>query len=95
MARLPPYWPFLPFLDRTLEMGPRAAKVACPVLVMHARDDEVIPLALGRAVHDRITGSRLREWYEVPRGGHNDCTEADAGFFPRVGAFLDRALPRG
>jgi len=92
-ARLPPFWPFLPFLDGSLEMGAHAARVAYPVLVMHAREDEVIPLALGRAVHDRLTGSRLREWYEVPLGGHNDGFEADAGFFPRIGAFLDRALP--
>ena len=93
-ARLPPYWPFLPFLGGQLTTSRHAAKVGCPVLVMHARDDEVIPLALGRAVHDQLTGSRLREWYEVPRGGHNDSFEKDAAFFPRIGQFLDRALPR-
>ena len=94
-AQLPPFWPFLPFIGRALEMGPHAARVACPVLVMHARADEVIPFALGRAVHDRLTGSSRREWYEVPRGGHNDGFEADDGFFPRIDAFLDRALPQG
>lgn len=95
-ARLPPYWPFLPFLGGKLEMGSHPARVGCPVLVMHARADEVIPPALGRAVHDRLTGSRLREWYEIPRGGHNDAYAADPGFFPRVGAFLDHAgLPAG
>ena len=93
-ARLPPYWPFVPFLGGALEMGPHAGRVACPALVMHARDDEVIPVALGRAVHARLTGSRLREWHEIPRGGHNDAFETDPGFFPRIGAFLDRALPR-
>jgi len=93
-ARLPPYWPFLPFLGGALEMGAHAAKVEAPVLVMHARDDEVIPNALGRAVHAALTGSRLREWYEIPRGGHNDSFEADPGFFPRIGQFLERALPR-
>ncbi len=94
VARLPPYWPFLPFLDGALEMGRHPTRVACPALVMHARADEIIPLALGREVRDRLTGSRLREWYEVPRGGHNDCFEADPGFFPRIGAFLERALPQ-
>jgi fermentation-respiration switch protein FrsA (DUF1100 family) len=93
-ARLPPFWPFLPFLGGALEMGTHAAQVSSPALVMHARADEVIPFALGRAVHDRLSGSRLREWYEIPRGGHNDGFEADAGFFPRIDAFLDRALPR-
>lgn len=93
-ARMPLFWPFLPFLGGALEMGPHAARVFCPVLVMHARGDEVIPFALGRAVYDRLTGSRLREWYEASRGGHNDLSEADAGFFPRIGAFLQRGLPR-
>jgi pimeloyl-ACP methyl ester carboxylesterase len=93
-VRLPPYWPFLPFLGGALETGPHAGRVACPVLVMHARADEVIPFALGRAVHASLTGSRLREWHEIPRGGHNDAFEIDPGFFPRIGAFLDRALPR-
>ena len=93
-ARLPPFWPFLPFLRGTLEMGSHPAQVACPALVLHARDDEVIPLALGRTVHDRLTRSRLREWHEIPRGGHNDAFEVDPGFFPRIGAFLDRALAR-
>ena len=37
VARLPPYWPFLPFLGGALEMGPAPGRVACPVLVMHAR----------------------------------------------------------
>ncbi len=93
-ARMPLFWPFLPFLGGTLEMGPYPARITCPALVMHARADEVIPFALGRAVHDRLTASRQREWYEVPTGGHNDGYEADAGFFPRIGAFLERALPR-
>jgi hypothetical protein len=93
-ARLPPFWPFLPFLRGTLEMGPHPARVACPALVLHARSDEVIPFSLGRAVHDRLAGSRLREWYEIPRGGHNDAFELDPGFFPRIGAFIDRALRR-
>lgn len=92
-ARTPPFWPFLPFLSRALESGAHAARVRSPALVMHARADEVIPLALGRRVHGRLGASRLREWYEVPRGGHNDCFEADAGFFPRIGEFLERALP--
>lgn len=94
-ARMPLFWPFVPFLGGALEMGPHAARVACPVLVTHARGDEVIPLALGRAVFERLTGSRTREWYEAPRGGHNDLSEADMGFFPRIDSFLGRALPGG
>jgi fermentation-respiration switch protein FrsA (DUF1100 family) len=94
VARTPVLWPFIPFVSATLDMGAHAARIGLPVLVMHAREDEVIPVALGRAVHERLTQSALREWYEVPRGGHNDCSEEDSSFFPRIDAFLGRALPR-
>lgn len=93
VLRIPPFWPFLPFLGSAMRMGTDVERVACPTLVIHAREDEVIPLALGRAVHRRLTRSRMREWYEAPQGGHNDAFEVDPGFFPRIGSFLDRALP--
>ena len=93
VAGTPALWPWYPFVSATLDMGAHAARVACPVLVLHARQDEVIPIALGRAVAGLLRGNPRREFYEVPRGGHNDCYEVDATFFPRVGAFLDRVLP--
>lgn len=92
IAGVPTFWPFYPFVSTTLDMGAHASRVAMPALVIHARQDEVIPIALGRAVHEALRGSVLLEWYEVPRGGHNDCYEEDAAFFPRLGDFLDRAL---
>lgn len=92
VAQVPALWPWYPFVSSTLDMGQHAPRVGCPVLVMHARDDEVIPIALGRAVHDLLRGSSRREFYEVPRGGHNDCFEVDEAFFPRIGAFLDEVL---
>lgn len=95
VARVPALWIFYPFVSATLDMGAHALRVNLPVLVLHAREDEVIPIALGRAVYEKLRGSVLREWYEVSRGGHNDCFDLDGAFFPRIGAFLDRALPRG
>ena len=94
VARTPSLWPFYPFVSSTLDMGAHASRAVLPALVMHAREDEVIPVALGRAVHQLLRESVQLEWYEVPRGGHNDCYEVDGSFFPRIGAFLDRALSR-
>jgi hypothetical protein len=94
IARTPALWPFYPFVSSTLDMGAQAARAVLPALVMHARADEVIPLALGRKVHDLLRGSAQREWYEVPRGGHNDCYEVDEYFFPRIDAFLGRVLSK-
>jgi hypothetical protein len=94
VARTPPLWPFYPFVSSTLDMGAHSSRVVLPALVMHAREDEVIPVALGRAVHQLLRRSVQLEWYEVPWGGHNDCYEVDASFSPRIGDFLDRALSR-
>lgn len=93
-ARIPPFWPFVPFLGRGLEMGTHPLRVTCPVLVLHARDDEVIPVALGRAVYERLGASRLREWEQFDSGGHNDVFAADPRFFARIDEFLARALAR-
>jgi hypothetical protein len=94
VARTPTLWPFYPFVSATLDMGAHASRAVLPALVMHAREDEVIPVAMGRAVLQLLRSSVQLEWYEVPRGGHNDCYEADGSFFARIDAFLDRALSR-
>lgn len=55
--------------DRALAGG------AFPVLLFHGADDEVVPIARGRALRDRIDADRLT-WVEY------DCTHND---FPGVG----------
>lgn len=93
VAATPALWPWYPFVSATLDIRAHAPRVASPVLVLHARQDEVIPIALGRAVGVLLRGSSQLEFHEVPQGGHNDSYEVDGTFFPRIGAFLDRALP--
>jgi class 3 adenylate cyclase len=41
--------------------------IRVPTLVMHGRDDEVVPVEVGRYVADRIPGARL---IELPETGH-------------------------
>jgi fermentation-respiration switch protein FrsA (DUF1100 family) len=38
-----------------------AARLRCPVLVVHSRDDEIIPYAMGRAIHE-ARRSRRPSW---------------------------------
>ena len=48
----------------------RVAELDAPVWVIHGRDDMIIPVRMGRAVH---AAARVRgEYVEVPRAGHND-----------------------
>lgn len=54
----------------------RAGSIACPVLVLHGDDDQVVPQALGRELaaalpHGRFVG--------VPGCGHNDLSLSPAG----------------
>lgn len=57
--------------------------VKCPVLVMHGREDEVIPFSHGEALLAAVAAPKRFLW--VPGAGHNDLTEL-AG--PRYGEAL-------
>jgi fermentation-respiration switch protein FrsA (DUF1100 family) len=45
-----------------------AAQLQCPVLVVHSRDDEIIPFAMGRAIYDAV--GQPKDFIEL-RGDHN------------------------
>lgn len=46
------------------------ARVACPVLIVHSRDDEIIPFSHGQALF--AAAPQARHFLEL-RGGHNDA----------------------
>jgi fermentation-respiration switch protein FrsA (DUF1100 family) len=48
----------------------KMARVTCPVLVMHGREDEVIPWSHGVALLAAAPGQKRSLW--VPGAGHND-----------------------
>jgi pimeloyl-ACP methyl ester carboxylesterase/DNA-binding CsgD family transcriptional regulator len=80
----------------TLDVRPAAPRIACPTLVLHARNDERIPFDEGRLIAGLIPGARL-----VPLEGRNHILlENDPGwpaFVRELRAFLpgaeDGALP--
>jgi pimeloyl-ACP methyl ester carboxylesterase len=51
----------------------KLAAVSCPVLVMHGRNDEVIPFAHGEALLAAVPGVKQSLW--IDGAGHNDFTE--------------------
>ena len=79
----------------TAELVNRAAS---PVLVLHGDRDSVIPFALGRALFERISGSK--EFVTVHGGDHNDITPRDSSrYWDAIDRFIVRvnsetALPR-
>jgi uncharacterized protein len=65
----------------------RIARVGMPVLVIHARRDEIIPFRHGQAVFD--AAAEPRRFLEL-RGGHNDGFLATGAAYPAgIGSFLE------
>ena len=65
-------YPFLPvrWLSRLdYNVQEKLQRVSCPVLVVHSRDDEIIPFSHGRALY--AAANEPKQFLEL-RGGHND-----------------------
>jgi hypothetical protein len=67
-------------------------RVAAPVLFLHARDDEVIPLTEGRRLYDAAPGARM---FAEVAGGHLSAIEQSAPEFRRALATFLRTLGPG
>jgi len=65
-----PYLPVRPFLLDRYETLRHLPAVKAPLLVVHGEDDEVIPVAMGRAVYAAAKGPK--EIVTFPGAGHSD-----------------------
>lgn len=61
-------------------------QILCPVLVMHGRNDQVVPIENGMAIHRLAKNAVTPLW--VPNAGHNNMPEQVC--FARVREFLDQ-----
>ena len=61
-----------------------------PALVLHSREDPVVPYAQGRALYDALAGPK--EFWEVPGRGHAEAFFArGAEYRPRLARWLEAA----
>jgi hypothetical protein len=68
----------------------RIATVDAPTLVVHGEDDELIPLAMGRALQEAANA----DWLPIPGGLHNDTwIVGGATYWQKVASFLSRLSP--
>jgi len=68
----------------------KLARISLPTLVIHGDQDEVIPLASAKAVHDRI-GAVARSLVVIPGAGHNDILwVAFDEYFGAIRGFMER-----
>lgn len=66
-------FPLFPF-DRFPNLT-RVAGVDVPVLVMHGRQDRIVPFSHGRALFERAPGRKQHAWLD--KAGHNDLLWAE------------------
>jgi fermentation-respiration switch protein FrsA (DUF1100 family) len=65
-----PFFPVRPFLFDRYETLRYLPKIDAPLLVIHGEEDEVIPVAMGRAVYAAANGPK--EIVTFPGAGHSD-----------------------
>jgi fermentation-respiration switch protein FrsA (DUF1100 family) len=62
-----------------------------PKLFIHGTDDPTVPVEMGREMFERANGPK--EWFEVPRGGHNDLfRQGGWRYFRRLQRFCRQCL---
>lgn len=72
----------------------RAAEIACPVLLVHGLDDEIVPPVQSRIMHGALRSARKTvDYVEVPDAGHADWEdEVEKGLMDRYVSLLRRAF---
>ena len=58
------------FMTQRFDSEARIKQVKMPILFLHGSNDTVIPLKLGRALHDAASASR--QWVVIDGAGHSD-----------------------
>ena len=85
--RVKTIWPLLPW-DKFNSLR-HVKRVRCPVLVIHGRDDTVIPFWHGQKLYDAAPGKKMHLWIDGAR--HNDYAYvAGAQYFEAFEAFAQR-----
>ncbi|VGO20294.1 alpha/beta hydrolase [Pontiella sulfatireligans] len=84
--RVKTVWPLLPW-DKFNSLS-AIKKVKCPVLVMHGRDDAIIPFWHGQKLYDAAPGKKMKLW--ISDGSHNDYAYvAGADYFDTFQRFSE------
>ena len=89
-------FPFLPvrrLLKHRFESIEKVPEFEAPLLVIHSRDDTLIPPHHGKALFD---AAREPKRFAEVRGGHNEAIFVSRGAYEQVlSAFLEPLFPRG
>jgi len=70
----------------------RIRKAKCPVMIIHGKKDQEVPIAHGEALYNAVPDHLKRSPWWVPNRGHNDITEGRgkmAEYLAKLREFLD------
>ena len=82
-----PYFPFHWFASFKFDNLGKIPKVKAPVLIIHARQDEIVPWQMGRALYDKANPPKY--FYTVEGAGHNDTYDREGEqYFQKVREFI-------
>jgi len=69
-------------------------EVDAPTLFIHAGRDEIVPIEMGRRLHES-SAARMKEFHEIPGARHNTVwIDGGSRVVRLVRSFAERALPR-
>jgi len=89
-------YPFLPVHLITRLRYPvaeYASRLQCPVLVVHSRDDEIIPFAMGQSIYSAV---KQRKSFLELRGDHNNGFYISRhDYFEGMNSFIESVLGPG
>jgi len=78
---------------KSFDRAGHAAKLACPLLVMHGSQDELCPITSAREIADAAPDG---QFIEIPGGTHNNLPcEHEQAYRDAVGGFLKRLCSSG
>ena len=87
------HYPFLPvraLATNQFDNEARVAEIEAPTLVIHSREDRVVPFELGRQVYE--AAAEPKQFLEI-QGGHNDGFMVSSGrYLETIEGFLEEHL---
>lgn len=63
-------------------------RMRCPTLMAHGTSDSVIPIELGRNLHDALPTGIAAEWIEVPQADHDDVLITDFPIYAKMAEWM-------
>lgn len=80
-------------LDRA-DSAAVVARMRCPTLMAHGTSDSVIPITLGRRLHDALPAGLETEWIEIPQADHDNVLITDFPIYARMAEWMLRHVAR-